>query len=79
MGRQVEGTRTSAPKYKFSKAAQRPEAGRDMLYLGKELEFATIGKESTHTYYVSHTTDGLFRSAKDTNSPRFKFSSEARF
>lgn len=35
-GVQSQATRASAPLYRFGHAAQRPEPGKDMLYLGKD-------------------------------------------
>ena len=83
LGRQVEGERASAPSFKFSQAPQRPAAigGKgSKQFLGKELEFVSRGVASVQVpNYISHQTNGLWKSTKQTNSPRFGFSKESRF
>lgn len=83
-GRQVQGERATAPRVKFPKSQQRPnevgEAGGGRVFQGKEFAFASRGAASVQVpVYVSHETDGLYRSAKAVNSPRFGFSRESRF
>jgi len=79
-GVQSQATRASAPLYRFGHAAQRPEPGKDMLYLGKDQACATLGKETrTVPIYQGHSTNGPIRMPNQKNSPRFGFGSEARF
>ena len=83
MGRQVQGQRVSAPNAKFPKSQQRPTeigGGGARQYMGKDLQFAFRGAASVHVpNYVSHATNGLYRSTKQSNSPRFGFARESRF
>lgn len=82
-GVQVEGDRATAPSTKFPHSPQRMSAvggTGPRQFFGKDFEIANRGSASVHVpSYVTHSTDGLYKSNKHANSPRFRFSQESRF
>lgn len=82
-GKQVEGERTTAPSCKFTLSPQRPGAvgaAGSKQFLGKDLEFASRGAASVQVpNYVTHQSNGLYRSPKQANAVSFGFCKESRF
>jgi len=79
-GKQVQAKCVSEPNYRFGSGPQRFELGKRSLYMGKEQERETLGKDSVQiASSQGHSTEGLWQSASQKNGRRFGFSQESRF